>query len=188
MSAAREPELTLAPAAAADSTAAPADPTADDILAPFERQLRTPLVIEPEPPDLSARSMTRHLITLGLWSAWVHLLMPLLTLVAWMTGWRRLTTQLLAPEGLGLLIRYLPTYLTVLGIMCGSLIAWALFNWWRFSDRERRTSCPAVTLEQVASTLDLPSEELARWRSQRRLVMYHDDQGRPSGLHDPTMP
>jgi poly-beta-1,6-N-acetyl-D-glucosamine biosynthesis protein PgaD len=166
----------------ADTAAAEGDATA--LLMRFARQMRTPLIIEPSSPPMSPGSVARHLVTLACWSLWVHFLMPLLTLLAWMTGWRRLSTQLLAPEGLELLMRYLPAYLAVLGVMCGSLIAWALFNWWRFADRERRRASAGVTCEQVAEALGLPAGELRRWQQARRLVVRHDAQGRPCGADE----
>jgi biofilm PGA synthesis protein PgaD len=172
---------------------APADPSGTDadrsaLLMRFASQMRTPLIIEPSSPTVSPRSVARHLVTLACWSLWVHFLMPLLTLLAWMTGWRRLSTQLLAPEGLELLKRYLPAYLTVLTVLCGSLIAWAMFNWWRFSDRERRRASAGVTCEQVAGQLNLPVDDLKHWQRARRLVVRHDEQGRPCGAEEAGYP
>jgi biofilm PGA synthesis protein PgaD len=143
-----------------------------------------PLIIEPSAPPMSPGALARNLVTLACWTVWVHFLMPLLTLLAWMTGWHRLTTELLAPEGLGLMVRYLPVYLAVLAALCGSLIAWALFNWWRFSDRERRRASPGVTTEQVAAAMGLDAEGLKHWQRARRLVVRHDEQGRPCGVDE----
>ena len=146
--------------------------------------MRTPLIIEPRRPVMSAGSVARHLVTLACWTVWVHFLMPLLTLLAWMTGWHRFSTQLLAPEGLDLLRHYVPVYLTVLVLICGSLIVWALFNWWRFSNRQRRKASISLTNERLAADLGLPTEDLRRWQTARRLVVQHDSQGHPCGVDE----
>jgi poly-beta-1,6-N-acetyl-D-glucosamine biosynthesis protein PgaD len=164
--------------------AAPADHA---LLLRFAERMRTPLIIEPEQPALSPGSLARGLVTLACWSLWVHFLMPLLTLLAWMSGWRRLSTELLTPECLQVLVRHLPVYLAVLGLICGGLIAWALFNWWRFADRERRQGSRPVTHEQLARGLDLPAEDLRTWQASRRLVVRHNDQGLPCGVDDFSM-
>jgi len=148
-------------------------------------QMRTPLIIEPRPSLFSPGSLARQVLTLAAWSLWMYLLMPLLTLLAWMIGWKRLSTELLTPEGIGLLMHYLPAYLTVLGLLCGSLIAWALFNWWRFADRERRRETKSPTPEQLALDLRLPLEDMRRWQSMQRLVVQHDEHGHPTGVVEP---
>jgi len=162
----------------------------DELLLRFARQMRTPLIIEPQAPNLTPGSVVRNALTLAIWGLWFHFLMPLITLFAWMTGWKRLSTQLLTPEGLDLLQHRLPVYLAVLGMMCGSLVAWALFNWWRFADRDRRKASPVLDQERQARELGVSVSDLRQWHQSRRMVVHHDQQGGPrqvDGIGEPQM-
>ncbi len=175
------------------AVAPPAAPQARDRLDPAERALlqdlaqraRTPLIIERPEGVLSAGRLTNYVLTFLWWSVWGHFMLPLLTLLLWMSGYRRFSEDLLGRGGLDALLSRLPLYGAVVGILCGTLIAWALLNWWRFADRERRRSMHPVSSVAVARRAGLDPEQLARWRASRRLVVLHEAQGRPTGVAPP---
>ncbi len=177
-------QRTRAAAAGAARTATSAEAAQNAWVLQIAQQARTPLIIERREPPFSTGALTRHLVTLAFWSAWVHFLMPLVTLLVWMSGWRRLSTELLAPDGLRALELHLPNYLSVAGMLCGSLVAWALFNWWRFDKNERRRFSAPVSTEMQALSLQVPAADLHRWQAARRLVVRHDIHGHPCGISD----
>jgi len=152
------------------------------LLEEFGQRTRTSLIIERPGHFLSARKLTNHLVTLLWWSVWARFLLPLVTLVLWMSGSRRFSTQLLGSDGLNALLSRLPLYATVVGVLCGTLIVWALINWLRFYHRERRKFFSAVGQEASARAYGVDAKALARWQAQRRLVVQHDAQGRPTGV------
>ncbi|HEV3020583.1 MAG TPA: poly-beta-1,6-N-acetyl-D-glucosamine biosynthesis protein PgaD [Burkholderiaceae bacterium] len=141
---------------------------------------RTPLIIERPEGVLSARRLTNYLLTFLWWSVWGHFMLPLATLLLWMSGFRRFSTELLDRSGFDAMVRQLPLYLAVIGILCGALIGWALLNWWRFADRERRRSFKSVSDAMIAQSYGIEPAQLARWRSARRLVVSHNAEGRPT--------
>jgi biofilm PGA synthesis protein PgaD len=140
---------------------------------------RTPLIIERPEGLLSARRLTNYLLTFLWWSVWGHFMLPLVTLLLWMSGFHRFSTELMGRDGLDALISRLPLYGAVIGILCGGLIGWALLNWWRFADRERRRSFKPVSAAMIAHRWGIEPQELARWQTARRLVVSHDPEGRP---------
>jgi biofilm PGA synthesis protein PgaD len=139
---------------------------------------RTPLIIERPEGVLSARRMTNYVLTFLWWSVWGHFMLPLMTLLLWMSGFQHFSADLMGRDGLDALVGRLPLYLTIVGILCSGLIGWALLNWWRFADRERRRSFRPVSAAMIAHNCGIEPEKLARWQTARRLVVSHDSEGR----------
>jgi poly-beta-1,6-N-acetyl-D-glucosamine biosynthesis protein PgaD len=152
------------------------------LLQEVAQRARTPLIIERPEGLLTAGKLTNYLLTFVWWSVWGHFMVPLITLLLWMSGFRRLSDELLGPDGLNALLSRLPLYSAVVGILCGGLIGWALLNWWRFADRERRQWFKPISSVEVARDAALPAEQLARWQAEPRLVVVHDESGRPIGV------
>ncbi|HEX4583610.1 MAG TPA: poly-beta-1,6-N-acetyl-D-glucosamine biosynthesis protein PgaD [Burkholderiaceae bacterium] len=157
----------------------PLDEEERSLLLEVSRRARAPLIIERPDSVLSARKLTNYLLTFVWWSVWGHFMLPLLTLLLWMSGFRRFSDQLLGRAGLDALVSRLPLYSAVVGVLCSGLIAWALLNWWRFADRNRRRSVKPVSAAEVARTYGLTAADLARWQQTRRLVVVHDPNGQP---------
>jgi len=158
------------------------------LLEQVRQRTRAPLIIERPEHYLSASKLTNHLMTLLWWGLWARFILPLVTLVLWMTGWRRFSLELLGRDGLEALLSHLPLYATVVAVMCSTLIVWALINWWRFSDQERRKFSGSVAPEESARFYGLDPLQLVRWQSERRLVVQHDADGQPTGVQEPSVP
>jgi len=152
------------------------------LLEQLRQRARTPLIIERPEGVLTASTLMRSLVTLLWWGVWGHFMLPLFTLLLWMSGFRRFSEELLGRDGLDALISRLPLYLAVVGLLCGGLIGWALLNWWRFADSDRRRSSRSIAPETFALSSGIAQHELARWQAARRLVVLHDAEGRPIGL------
>jgi poly-beta-1,6-N-acetyl-D-glucosamine biosynthesis protein PgaD len=172
----------LAVAAAVPQAREAPDPAERLLLQQMTQRTRTPLIIERPEGELSARRLTNYVLTFLWWTVWGHFMVPLLTLLLWMSGFRRFSEDLLGNGGLDALVSRLPLYGTVVGVLCGGLITWALLNWWRFADRERRRACQPVASATVARHAGLDPDDLARWQACRRLVVLHDAQGRLTGV------
>jgi poly-beta-1,6-N-acetyl-D-glucosamine biosynthesis protein PgaD len=115
-------------------------------------------------------------------------MLPLVTLLLWTSGFRRFSEELLQGGGLDALVSRLPLYAAVIAMLCSALIIWALLNWWRFADRDRRRSCRPVPAAVVARSYGLAPEQLTRWQTMRRLVVLHDSHGRPTGVLEAPEP
>jgi biofilm PGA synthesis protein PgaD len=152
------------------------------LLLEVAQRARTPLIIERPEGILSARKLTNYALTFLWWSVWGHFMLPLITLLLWMSGFRRFSEELLEGGGLDALVRRLPLYGAVIGVLCAALIIWALLNWWRFADRDRRRSFRPIPAAAIAHSYGLAPEDVARWQAMRRLVVQHDAHGRPTGV------
>ncbi len=164
------------------------DATREALLQEVAQRARTPLIIERPEGILTARRLTNYALTFLWWGVWGHFMLPLVTLLLWMSGFRRFSEELLGRGGLNALVSRLPVYGAVVAALCGGLIAWALLNWWRFAERERRRFARPVAPAQIAHSYGLEPAQLARWQAQRRLVVVHDAEGRPTGLMAPPEP
>jgi|GEM_PF-2044813 len=154
------------------------------LLEQIRHQERAPLIIEKPEGLLSARKLTNYALTFLWWSVWGHFMLPLLTLLLWMSGFRRFSEELLGRGGLDALVSRLPLYATVVAVLCGTLVGWALLNWWRFAQHDRRHAHQSVSPKLLAHSYGVAPEELGRWQSARRLVVSHDPNGRPTGVFE----
>jgi poly-beta-1,6-N-acetyl-D-glucosamine biosynthesis protein PgaD len=79
------------------------------------------------------------------------------------------------------IVRFLHTLLiySVVGLLNGALlIGWAFYNQLRFRGRESRKAIAAVQVEDLGAFCGFPGEDVARWQSERSLVMIHDVGGK----------
>ncbi|PKN11992.1 MAG: poly-beta-1,6-N-acetyl-D-glucosamine biosynthesis protein PgaD [Deltaproteobacteria bacterium HGW-Deltaproteobacteria-4] len=115
---------------------------------------------------------------------WVFLgvlLWPLLTLGAWLLGGHLAFLAMFRFDGLGSLFRVPFVYILVVVLIGVVLIGWSSYNLLRFRHHERRTRQPDALMQaQLAEFFGVEEEQVRRWQTSRRIVMSHDEQGRPS--------
>ncbi|MCX8097730.1 MAG: poly-beta-1,6-N-acetyl-D-glucosamine biosynthesis protein PgaD [Casimicrobiaceae bacterium] len=119
------------------------------------------------------------------WAAYLYLLLPLFTTLVWWVGGTTLRENLLASAAWRQFVAWLPTYAGVVSLLSSLLVVWSLVQIYRFRGRERRRHSPVLTLSEVSRLLGSDEREVARWREARRLVAYHDEQGRVSRFETP---
>lgn len=108
------------------------------------------------------------------------LLRPLLTLGAWLVGGHLAFLAMFRFDGLGSLFRVPFVYVVVVAVIGMVLIGWSAYNLLRFRNNERRTRQPdPVTPAQLAAFFGVDEALVRRWQESRRILMSHDEQGRP---------
>ncbi len=134
------------------------------------------------------------LVTGFFWMVWVYLWLPLLTVVAWLSGinlFGKLAGQTAAHE-LREFGQLVVIYAAVICIMGGSLLTWARIEFLRFRNVNRRSRPEPVSIVEVAQYAGVPVEELSRWAQSKRVVIHHDAHGRVTGgvagLGDAVLP
>lgn len=108
------------------------------------------------------------------------LLWPLLTFGTWLQGSHLDFLTIFRFDGIGSLFRVPFVYFVVVALIGVVLIGWSSYNLLRFRHHERRTHQPdALKQAQLAEFFGVEDEQVRRWQASRRIVMSHDEQGRP---------
>jgi len=119
------------------------------------------------------------LVTLAIWLLWLYLLMPAVTLLAWAFGALRFVDVMVVQSGASSVFRLLGWYLLIVVILSGSLIGWALYNWIRFRNSDRRGARRGVQEHQaIADHLGVDARLLAGWQLARWVRVQFDRDGR----------
>jgi len=117
------------------------------------------------------------LCTVVAWALWIYLWLPLISLVAWLLGFRIFYRHMIELGGWTWFRNALTGYLSMTAILCGALILWALYNQIRFRGRERRGPRPPAQAGEIGRFFGLDASTLERARRARRLVIRFDDRG-----------
>jgi len=112
------------------------------------------------------------------WVAWIHLWLPLVTLVAWGVGLDQIYRFIViddAAHGLDDLV-----FLVRAGTGCAVVfLLWTSYNRWRFRGVERRGPVADATPQAIAAYFGADAVVSDRLRRVRRAVLHIDAEGRP---------
>jgi biofilm PGA synthesis protein PgaD len=122
------------------------------------------------------------LVTALFWAAWFWIWLPLITAIGWMFGVHTVFDQFVANWGYIELLRLLPYYILIIGITGLLLIGWSLLQMYRFGGVDRRRAAPTVTRLEIATALSLDESTTTSWLQTRRMIAYHDENGRVSWI------
>ena len=114
-------------------------------------------------------------LTAGLWSFYLYLLLPLASLLAWWLGFTAVYEELVMRHGWEALIELIGVYSAIVLAMGLMQIGWALGNWLRFyGRRDRRRERPPVVCREFTEPLFLTDTgEFPAWQNAKRLVVHH---------------
>lgn len=144
---------------------------------PRHSALKPPLV---ERADLqSPRQRTLYgALTLAFWAFWFYLWLPILALLAWALGMQQAFKYMIVLGGYHEVIRVVGLYCLVVLLLGGGLVLWAVYNIFRFRGIENRKVSLPVTAAEIGRDFAQNPESVARWQSEQRLYVTHDDKGR----------
>jgi len=141
--------------------------------------MKPPIIQNPKGASFIQRYSQRFL-TGAFWVALGLLLRPLLTLGAWLAGGHFFSLAMFQKHGLASLLKVPFVYPMVVVAIGMILIGWAMYNQLRFQNNERRTRQPdSITPAELAAFFGVDKEVVVRWQKTRRIVMNHDETGRP---------
>ena len=114
-------------------------------------------------------------LTAGLWSFYLYLLLPLASLLAWGLGLTAVYEELVMRRGWEALLGLIGVYSAIVLTMGLVQVSWALGNWMRFYGvRDRRREQPPVVSQEFAEPLFLmDTGEFPAWMNAKRLVVHH---------------
>jgi biofilm PGA synthesis protein PgaD len=115
------------------------------------------------------------MLTAGLWSFYLYLLLPLASLLAWGLGFTAVYEELVMRRGWEALLGLIGVYSAIVLTMGLVQVSWALGNWMRFyGGRDRRRERPPVVSQEFAEPLFLMNTgEFPAWMNAKRLVVHH---------------
>lgn len=116
--------------------------------------------------------------TMAFWALWFYLWLPLITLVAWLFGIYTGHREMILLQGYKQAIEMGLYYLLIASLLGSILIAWALIQWFRFHNKERRKPRPNVDTAVLAAYHNLDFKSLWEWQAVQRLIAYYDEHGR----------
>ena len=137
-----------------------------------------PLVIDTPSMQSLRRKYISAVITFIFWMIWIFLWTPLITLVGWLLGIHQVYFQMVELQGSQAVIESFGLFLKCLAAMGGSLAAWALYNYLRFRNIDRRTPLPPVTNAQLSAYFHVDQSVLSRQQASKCLSVCFDEDGK----------
>jgi len=134
---------------------------------------------KPELAPLSSR-IGWAFFTAVFWIIWVHLWMPLITLLLWALSFHYYDTRFLhdSPAELIDLRHIFVRYFSIIVALGGSLLIWAGIEYLRFRNVHRRMRLAPVAIEELANFADIRPEAMAILSELRQLNAHHDEHGK----------
>lgn len=126
-------------------------------------------------------------VTAVFWGMYVYLWMPVITFLLWVLGIRNAYFELYLREHRvePFLLIALPTLALCAAVL---LIAWAEYNRWRFSGKDRRGVPPSAKLDEIARALGADIEIGAALNASRVVVLNMDAQAIPRSVRGVLAP
>lgn len=127
-------------------------------------------------PDLQSRAKRGvwGAINLMGWLVWIYLLLPLISILAWLFGYQRFHAYMLMNQpGSNL---HTPIFLII--ILSSLLLLWAIYNWLRFRKKERLHYVDNASIEQIAHFYEIESQLVHRVQRQQVSTFHYDDIGK----------
>jgi biofilm PGA synthesis protein PgaD len=128
-----------------------------------------------------SRWLSGVVVTSVFWALWLYLVMPLLSLLAWMLGIHLFTSTMLTPGGIATARSDLQGYgIAALAILAG-LGLWVLWNRGRYGGRkEMRTRQPLPCSDaELAEFAGISQDRLHAMQDRRQVVITFDARESP---------
>lgn len=131
-------------------------------------------------PDLVARhkKIGSSIFTIIFWALFAYLWMPLITLIAWTLGLRHSYNEALYIAELINFKHLAFVYSMIVFAMGGALLLWALQEYLRFRNINRRREPTEVEMHELATYTGLVESNIATGQLARRIIAYHAKDGK----------
>jgi len=144
---------------------------------PWHTAMKSPIIERSDLQSPRQRTLSGAL-TLAFWALWFYLWLPVLALLAWALGVQQAFKYMVVLGGYHEVIRLLGLYSLIILLLGGGLVLWASYNIIRFHGVERRTANLPITPIEIGRDFGQDPKSVARWQSEHRLYVTHDQEGR----------
>ena len=151
--------------------------------------MKRPLIINSPSLQSLQQQYVSALFTFIFWMIWIFLWTPLITLVGWLSGLDLIYIQMIELEGFSDITEDFSGFLICVAIIGSVLGFWALYNFLRFKDIERRAAITPVNNQQLAAFFGVAVNTLDTQQKTQCLSISFDDQGNISAskaINNPT--
>ncbi len=120
------------------------------------------------------------ILTVLMWVYFVYLTKDVYSNAVKLWDWVVFDVQSVDMPSILATLRLIATYAWFAIPIGASLIGWAIYNQFRFGsrDRERRHMVPALELNEVADSFQIPSKQVATMQSARHITLHHNSAGK----------
>lgn len=138
--------------------------------------IKVPQIInQPQLVPTPQKSLLAFIALIG-WLVWFYFFSPLLTLLLWLFGYKRFNDYIIYEWKITL--HNLKEYEIIFIVTATIFIAWALYNWLRFKNKNRRNGSKKVSTADIANFFQLTEQEVKNLQQSKRIILYFDDQGK----------
>lgn len=130
-------------------------------------------------PDLVARhaKIGSSIFTIVFWALFVYLWMPLITVIGWTLGLYHSYNEFTYARELANLKHLAFVYTMIVLALGGALLMWALQEYLRFRNVNRRREPVKVENVELAKYVNIPESDISTCQRTRRLVAHHGADG-----------
>lgn len=136
-----------------------------------------PLIIDRPSLQSSSQRMIYPIVTFAFWILWLYIWLPLVSLIAWGFGVQLFYDEMILESGLDAFLNLAGTYAVIIALLGTSLLSWALYNWGRFRNKERRNVSEKLGSEKIAEYFHVNKDELTVWQGASRIIVHHNEKG-----------
>ncbi len=135
-------------------------------------------------PDLKSKPLLfgEGVLTLLFWGFWFYLWLPLISVVAWLLGFKILYSHIMALGGLNEFLVQLNIFSIGIFAASGILALWSFYNLKRYGAYNRRNKIYYTDLHGLASHLSLTAQELQKIQHEKILHFSFNEKGDISAI------
>ncbi|QPK62836.1 poly-beta-1,6-N-acetyl-D-glucosamine biosynthesis protein PgaD [Methylomonas sp. LL1] len=138
---------------------------------------KKPLVIDsPSLQSLRQRYLSTF-FTFLFWVVWIFLWTPLITLIGWLLGFDLIYSEMIELEGYKGVLADFVLFISCVAIIGCLLGFWALYNFLRFKDVDRRAALAPVNNRQLSAFFAVDPARLAIQQKTQCLTVSFDADG-----------
>ncbi len=139
-------------------------------------------------PDLKSRPLLfgEGILTLLFWGFWFYLWLPLISVVAWLLGFKILYSHIIALGGLDEFLVQLNIFSIGIFSASGILALWSFYNLKRYGAYNRRNKVYTTDLHGLAAHFSLTTQELQKIQQEKILHFSFNERGNISMIETPT--
>ncbi len=141
---------------------------------------RSLVIHNPSLQSLRQKYVSR-VLTFVFWLLWFFLWIPLITLIGWVAGIDIFYLEMIELEGYQEVIAEFSLFLLGVTGIGGLLGIWALYNFQRFKNVERRAAINPVNNQQLAAFFQIGESTLADLQKTRCFSLDFDPEGKIVG-------